>query len=369
MTPIPFLDLQAINATLREPLLAAMTRVLDRGWYIQGEALADFEAAFAAYCDAPHCIGAANGMDALELILRAADIGPGDEVIVPANTFIATWLAVSKVGALPVGVEPDPLTHNIDPNRVEAAITPRTKAIFAVHLYGQPADMDALADIARRHGLRLFEDAAQAHGARYKGRAAGSLSDAAGFSFYPGKNLGALGDGGAVVTHDAALARRVRCLGNYGSEQKYHHLEAGLNSRLDELQAALLRVKLDVLPDWNAHRQARAQDYLTGLADCPQLTLPVVPDWAQPVWHLFVVTTPQRDALAAALKAEGIGALIHYPIPPHRQAAYQSLHLPAGTFPIAERLADHVLSLPIGPLLSADQARTVVGVVRHFFAG
>ena len=270
------------------------------------------------------------------------------------------------VGATPVPVEPDPLTYNIDPVAAAAAITSRTKAILAVHLYGQPADMQALAALAQAHGLRLYEDAAQGHGARCHGRRAGSLSDAAGFSFYPGKNLGALGDGGAVVTRDAALADRVRVLANYGSHIKYHNLVRGVNSRLDTLQAALLMTKLPSLDADNAHRHTVAQRYLDGLAACP-LQLPHTPAWAESVWHVFVVGAPQRDALAAALKAADIGSLIHYPIPPHLQPAYADLGIPAGALPIAERMAQQVLSLPMGPTLSLQEVDRVIAVIRQHF--
>jgi dTDP-4-amino-4,6-dideoxygalactose transaminase len=365
-SPIPFLDLKAINQRHRDALLQACERVIDSGWYVLGGEVSAFEAAFAQYCETPHCVGVANGLDALTLILLADGIGPGDEVLVPSNTYIATWLAVSAVGATPVPVEPDPLTYNIDPVAAAAAITSRTKAILAVHLYGQPADMQALAALAQAHGLRLYEDAAQGHGARCHGRRAGSLSDAAGFSFYPGKNLGALGDGGAVVTRDAALADRVRVLANYGSHIKYHNLVRGVNSRLDTLQAALLMTKLPSLDADNAHRHTVAQRYLDGLAACP-LQLPHTPAWAESVWHVFVVSAPQRDALAAALKAADIGSLIHYPIPPHLQPAYADLGIPAGALPIAERMAQQVLSLPMGPTLSLQEVDRVIAAIRQHF--
>eukprot|EP01030_Chromulinospumella_sphaerica_P011488 gene11488-11281_t len=284
---IPFLDLQAINQTQADALQAAFNRVLHKGWFILGEETASFEQQFARYCDSQHCIGVANGLDAIFLILRAYGIGPGDEVIVPSNTFIATWLAVSHCGATPVPVEPDPATYNIDPARIAAAITPRTKAIIAVHLYGQPADMPAIMAVAHQHGLKVVEDAAQAHGARAHGGAVGQLGDAAAFSFYPGKNLGALGDGGAVTTNDAALAERIRTLRNYGSKVKYYNEVAGYNSRLDELQAALLSVKLGQLPADNARRRAIAALYQRELAGIPGLTLPSIPAWAEPVWHLY----------------------------------------------------------------------------------
>ena len=361
---VPFLDLHAAYAELRPEIDAAIARVLDSGWYILGPEVEAFEAEFAGYCQADHAIGLANGLDALHLALRAMDVGPGDEVIVPSNTYIATWLAVSQCGAVPVPVEPDPATHNIDPARIEAAITPRTKVILPVHLYGQPVDLDPILAIARKHGLRVLEDGAQAHGARYKGRRIGGHGDAVAWSFYPGKNLGALGDGGAVTTNDAQTADRLRVLRNYGSRVKYVNEVAGYNSRLDPLQAAVLRGKLAHLDDWNARRTALAQVYLDGLRDTG-LVLPHVPDWAQPAWHLFVVRHRQRDDLQRALTEAGIGSLIHYPIPPHKQQAYAEAGYPADAFPLANRLAEEVLSLPMGPQMGVDQAETVVAAVRR----
>ena len=361
-TLVPFLDLHAACAELRPEIDAAIARVLDSGWYILGPEVEAFEAEFAGYCQADHAIGLANGLDALHLALRAMDVGPGDEVIVPSNTYIATWLAVSQCGATPVPVEPDPATHNIDPARIEAAITPRTRVILPVHLYGQPADLDPILAIARKHGLRVLEDGAQAHGARYKGRRIGGHGDAVAWSFYPGKNLGALGDGGAVTTNDAQIADRLRVLRNYGSRVKYVNEVAGYNSRLDPLQAAVLRVKLAHLDDWNARRTALAQVYLDGLRDTG-LVLPHVPDWAQPAWHLFVVRHRQRDDLQRALSEAGIGSLIHYPIPPHKQQAYAEAGYPADAFPLANRLAEEVLSLPMGPQMGAGDVDTVVAAL------
>ena len=320
---IEFLNLKRVNAPHQQAIQAAIQRVLDSGWYILGEETQAFEREFAQYCGAAHCIGVANGLDALHLILRAYGIGAGDEVIVPSNTFIATWLAVSQTGATPVPVEPMEATCNLDPARIEAAITPRTRAIMPVHLYGQPADMDAINEVARRHGLRVIEDAAQAHGARYKGRRTGVLGDAAAFSFYPGKNLGALGDGGAITTNDDALAATLRKLHNYGSSVKYRHDIAGVNSRLDEIQAAVLRVKLPHLDAENAQRQALAACYLEALAGLP-LGLPAVLDGAEPVWHLFVVRARQRENLQAQLSNRQIGHMVHYPIACHRQQAETS---------------------------------------------
>ena len=282
---IPFLDLKAPHVELRAEIDAAIARVVDSGWYVLGPEVEAFEAEYAAWCEARHAVSVANGLDALHLALRALDVGPGDEVIVPSNTYIATWLAVSQCGARPVPVEPLDASYNLDPARIEAALTPRTKLILPVHLYGQPADLDPILQLARKHGLRVLEDGAQAHGARYKGRRLGSHGDAVAWSFYPGKNLGALGDGGAVTTNDAELAERIRVLRNYGSRVKYVNELRGFNSRLDPLQAAVLRVKLAHLDDWNARRKAIATQYLVGLADCG-LVLPQVPAFADPVWHL-----------------------------------------------------------------------------------
>lgn len=346
---IPFLDLKAPYLELKDELDAAYQRVMESGWYILGKEVETFESEFAIYCETKHCIGVGNGLDALHLILRAMDIGHGDEVIVPSNTYIATWLAVSYAGAKPVPVEPDERTYNIDPTRIEAAISPRTRAIMVVHLYGQPADMDPINALAQKHGLKVIEDCAQAHGARYKGRRVGTLGDAAGFSFYPGKNLGAIGDGGAVTTNNDALAERIKVLCNYGSKIKYHNEVKGYNSRLDELQAAFLRVKLTKLDDWNERRQNIACRYLHEHSGIPAVKLPFVPEWAEPAWHLYVVLHPQRDAWQKKLGEAGIGTLIHYPIPPHLQQAYSSAGFVLGQFPIAEQIANQCLSLPIGP--------------------
>jgi dTDP-4-amino-4,6-dideoxygalactose transaminase len=365
---VAFLDVGAAYRELRDELDAAYRRVMESGWYILSEEVAAFEQEFAAYCEVDHCVGVGNGLEALHLVLRAYGIGPGDEVIVPANTYIATWLAVSYAGALPVPVEPAPHTCNIDPARIEAAITPRTRALMPVHLYGQPADMAPLREIARRHALVVIEDAAQAHGARYQGQRVGSLGDAAGISFYPGKNLGAFGDAGAVLTSDAALAERVRVLRNYGSRVKYENEVAGFNSRLDPLQAAFLRVKLRYLDAWNERRRALAQRYLEAFPNIPDLLLPTVTPWAEPVWHLFVVQHPRRNALQQLLEQDSIGTLIHYPIPPHMSGAYAPQGWTLGDFPITERLAQTVLSLPIGPHLSGEDAARVIAAVRRFAA-
>lgn len=351
---------------LQTELDSAWRRVMDSGWYILGPEVDAFEEEFAAYIGARHCVGVGNGLEALHLILRAHGIGEGDEVIVPANTYIASWLAVSYAGALPVPVEPLERTYNLDPDRLESAITTRTKAVMVVHLYGQTAEMDAIKIIARKHGLKVIEDAAQAHGARYRGKQAGSLGDAAGWSFYPGKNLGALGDAGAVTTNDPGLAETIRSLRNYGSQVKYYNLYKGFNSRLDELQAAFLRVKLKVLDEWNGRRARAAARYLDGLRDTG-LTLPFVPQGMQPNWHLFVVHSRSRDGLQAHLRERGIGTLIHYPVPPHLQDAYREMGLLEGSFPITERIHREALSLPMGPHLSLDDVDLVMDEIRSFF--
>lgn len=360
---VPFLDLAAAYRELRADLDEAARRVLASGWYLLGPEVEAFEAEFAAYCGARHCVTVGSGLDAIELALRALDVGSGDEVIVPSHTFIATWLAVVAAGATPVPVEPGMATYNIDPAAIEAAITPRTKAIVPVHLYGQPADLDAIHAVAQRHGLPVVEDAAQAHGARYRGERIGARF-ASTFSFYPGKNLGAHGDGGAVVTNDSDVAAGVRLLRSYGSTIKYHHEVKGTNSRLDELQAAMLRVKLAHLDSWNARRAAVARHYLAALDGLGGLVLPAVSPWAEPVWHLFVVRTTQRRRLQELLTAAGIGTLIHYPVAPHRSPAFADAGLPAGSLPHAEQLAGEVLSLPIGPHLSDDQVTETVAAIR-----
>jgi dTDP-4-amino-4,6-dideoxygalactose transaminase len=336
---------------------------MDSGWYLLGNEIESFEAGFAKYCEAKHCVAVGNGLDALHLTLRAYDIGAGDEVIVPTNTFIATWLAISYAGATPVPVEPDPKTFNLDPGRIQAALTRQTKAIMPVHLYGQPADMDPIMSIARKHGLKVIEDNAQAQGARYKGRRTGSLGHAAGHSFYPGKNLGAFSDAGAVTTNDGDLAGRIRTLRNYGSKKKYYNDVKGFNSRLDELQAAFLRVKLKKLDEWNDRRRSVAALYLTELRSAANLALPFVPEWAEPVWHLFVVRHPKRDALQQKLAAADIGTLIHYPVPVHLSGAYSDGKWLRGSFPMAEELSDTVLSLPMGPHLAKEQTRFVAAEV------
>jgi dTDP-4-amino-4,6-dideoxygalactose transaminase len=363
MTQVPFLDLQRLHRKIRQPLEAAFNRVLDSGWFIMGPELEAFETEFAQYCEVKHCLGVGNGLDALHLLLRAYGIGPGDEVIVPSNTFIATWLAVTECGAIPVPVEPDIRTHNIDPALINSAITSRTRAIIPVHLYGQPANMDPINTLASKHGLLVFEDAAQAQGARYKGRRVGSLGHAAATSFYPGKNLGALGDGGAVLTNDDAIAEKIKQLRNYGSKVKYQHDLIGYNSRLDEMQAAFLRAKLSVLDEWNARRREVAARYSKIMAGT-DVNLPFVPEFAEPVWHLYVIRSKQRDALKAHLEQQGVSTAIHYPVPPHRQACYQSFR--EYNLPIAEMLAKEVLSLPMFFGLEMAEITHVAGATHRF---
>lgn len=364
---IPFLNVAEINARYANELKAAAARVIDSGWYVLGEELAAFEHEFAAHCGVRHAIGVGNGLDALALILRGqrelGRLAEGDEVIVPGNTFIASLLAITASGLVPVPVEPDETSFNLDPARVEAAIGPRTRAIMAVHLYGQLADMHALSALAARHRLLLIEDAAQAHGASDQGRRAGALGDAAGFSFFPAKNLGALGDGGAVVTNDTALAGRIAALRNYGSEVKYHHLYQGMNSRLDEMQAAMLRIKLKYLDADTVRRRQVAQRYRDGVRH-PLIQLPAVKREEGHAWHLFVVRCRQRDALQRHLASCGIQSQVHYPVPPHRQPAYPSLW--DVRLPLTERLHDEVLSLPIGPTLSDAAVDRVIAACQAF---
>lgn len=360
--PVPFLDLKAINLEVADELRHGFNELLDSGWYVLGEGVRQFEAGFAAYCDVSHCVGVGNGLEAMELVLEAWGIGVGDEVIVPSNTYIATWLAASRVGARPVPVEPDEATFNIDPARIEAAITRRTRAIIPVHLYGHPADMDPIMAVAEKHGLKVLEDVAQAHGARYKGRRVGSLGHAAAFSFYPGKNLGALGDGGGVCTNDAATADAVSVLRNYGSRVKYHNERRGRNSRLDELQARMLSAKLRHLDAQNAGRRRVAAAYDAGIRSTG-IGKPRVAAWAEPVWHLYVVRAAHRAVLEARLKQAGIGVMIHYPVSPHLQPAYSDLGIQRGGLPLCEMLQDEVLSLPMWHSMTALQVQRVIGAV------
>lgn len=362
---LPFVDLRAAYIELKDELDDAYNRVMDSGRYVLGREVEAFEENFATYCGVKHCVAVGNGLDALHLILRACNIGPGDEVIVPANTFIATWLAVSYAGATPVPVEPDERTYNLDVTHLKAAITKRTKAVIPVHLYGQPADMDSISRIGAEYGLKIIEDAAQAHGALYKGRRVGGLADAAAFSFYPTKNLGAIGDGGAVTTDDAALAGGVRQLRNYGSHEKYFHQIQGFNSRLDELQAAFLDVKLRKLEEWNSRRAQIARQYLEALSGISDLNLPYVAPWAEPVWHLFVIRHPDRCRLQEQLDQAGIGTLIHYPVPPHQSGAYRASERRNGNLRIAERLSREVLSLPIGSHMNSADVQNVADALRQ----
>jgi dTDP-4-amino-4,6-dideoxygalactose transaminase len=357
---VPFLELKPTYLELKEELDAAYHRVMDSGWYLLGRELEAFEAEYAAFCEVPHCVAVGSGLDAISLALRACGVGAGDEVIVPSHTFIATWLAVSHVGAKVVPVECDPRTYNLDPNRVEAAITRRAKAIIPVHLYGQPADVDPLMELAARHNLHVIEDAAQAQGARYRDRRTGGLGHIAAHSFYPGKNLGAFGDAGAVTTHDTKLAEKVLLLRNYGSREKYHHEIKGYNSRVDELHAAFLRIKLAHLDEWNDRRCRLAGKYLEQLSGLPDLVLPSVPNWVEPVWHLFVIRHAQRDALQRRLAERGVGTLIHYPVPPHLSQAYADSSHARASLPVAEELAATLLSLPIGPHVTDEQVAQVV---------
>ena len=362
--PVPFVDLRAAHAELGGEIQGAVRRVVDSGRYLLGPELERFERDFAAYCGTAHCVGVGSGLSALELSLRAAGIGSGDEVIVPAYTFIATWLAVSRCGARPVPVDVRESTYNLDPTLVNDEIGPRTAAIVPVHLRGEPADMESLTALAERHGLCLIEDAAQAHGAACRNSRAGSLGDAAAFSFYPSKNLGALGDGGAVTTDDAALADRVRLLRNYGMRTRYESEVRGDNSRLAELQAAVLSAKLPRLDAWNAARGRLADLYLDLLADVDRLTTPTVEPWADPVWHLFVVNLASRDSTAEALRRQGIETGIHYPTPPHLSPAYASLGWGVGDLPVTERLAGTTLSLPMYPQLDPDLCEATVAALR-----
>lgn len=363
---LPFLDLGSTYSELSAEIDEAISRVLCSGLYVLGPEVDAFEREWAAYCGARHAVGLANGLDAIILALKSLDIGAGDEVIVPSNTYIATWLAVSAVGAHPVPVEPDPTTHNIAPALIEGKISTRTKAILPVHLYGQPTDMDAILRISREHNLRVIEDAAQAHGASYKSCRLGCHGDVVCWSFYPGKNLGAFGDGGAVTTNDAAIADRIRILMNYGSRSKYVNEFRGVNSRLDSLQAAILRVKLRHLDVWIQRRQQIASLYKTALAETP-VTLPHVPEWCSPAWHLFVIRTERRQELQRHLADSGISTLIHYPIPPHMQHAYADLGFAPEDLPIARDLAGQVLSLPIGPHLAMCDAERVALSIEQFF--
>lgn len=362
---IPILELKPTYLELKEEIDAAYHRVMDSGWYLLGEESTAFETEFAAYVGVDHCVAVGNGLDALRIALEAYGVGPGDEVIVPAQTFIATWLAVTQCGAVPVPVDVCATSANLDPTLLEAAVTSKTKAIIPVHLYGQPAEMAAICEVASKHGLVVIEDAAQAHGATYGGKSCGALGDAAAFSFYPGKNLGAFSDAGAITTNNAEIARKARMLRNYGSEKRYYHDLPGMNSRIDELQAAFLRVKLRHLNTWNQRRAHIAALYLEGLKGL-DITLPSLHEGSSPVWHLFVVQHPERDALQEHLAAQGIQTLIHYPVVPYLSAAYASMSVCKGSFPVGEQLSNTVLSLPIGPHFTDEQIEAVIQGVRSF---
>lgn len=363
---ISFLDLLDSYNELRHELESEVMSVLRSGCYIGGSKVEEFELDFSSYLDVENCIGVANGLEAIFLGLKAMGVGAGDEVIVPANTYIATWLAVTHCGATVVPVEPYPDTYNINVERLEEALTNKTKAIIPVHLYGQSADLDPILGLAKKHNIWVLEDAAQAHGASYKGRKIGGHGDLVAWSFYPGKNLGALGDAGGLTTNNSDLADRVRVLRNYGSKEKYVNEVLGYNSRLDPVQAAVLRVKLRYLDAWNNRRKLIADFYLKELSNsCRELVLPSVSSFAEAVWHLFVVRHPYRSALKTHLEANGIGCLIHYPIPPHCQAAYEGVWKKKD-FPISSSLAEQVLSLPMGPHLSLEQAAKVIEVIKNF---
>ena len=366
---VPFLELLPGYLELKEELDAAHRRVMTSGWYLLGEECEAFEIEFARYCGVDHCIAVGSGLDALMIALKAHGIAPGDEVIVPAHTFVATWMAVTHCGATPVPVDVRNDTGNMDAECLEAAFSNRTGAIIPVHIYGQSADMDSIQQSAKKRGIPVIEDAAQAHGARYKGELCGGLSGCAAFSFYPGKNLGAFSDGGAVTTNDSSLAETARRLRNYGSVRRYHHEEIGYNSRFDEIQSAYLRVKLRHLDEWNDRRRKIANHYFERLSDVDAIMLPVVLDWAVPVWHLFSIRSNRRDELQAALAGDGIQTSIHYPVPPHLSDAYAGLGMGRGSFPVAEGIAGQVLSLPIGPHLDDDAVEYICERVIHHSGG
>ena len=366
MKTIPFLDIKSTYLELRDELDLSYKSVMDSGHFILGPQLEAFEKEFAEHCQVPHSLGVSNGLDALQLILRALDIGPGDEIIVPSNTFIATWLAASYVGAKPIPVEPKPFTHNIDPQKIEAKVTSRTKAIIPVHLYGQAAEMEEINRIAKKHSLYVIEDAAQAHGATFKGQCVGSFGIAAAFSFYPGKNLGAFGDGGAVTTGDESLYKKIKSLRSYGSVIKYQHDLQGMNARLDELQASFLRVKLKHVSQWNARRQRLADHYENNLKGLGDIITPRLALGATSVWHLYVIETAKRNELRKFLEDSQIGVLIHYPIPPHLSGAYRAQYVDV-ELSKTDQLAKRILSLPIGPHMSIQDADHVVSTIGKFF--
>ena len=364
---VPFLRFEEMHSESREGLYQAFDDVVKSHWFIMGERLKKFESEYASYSSTSHCIGVANGLDALILSLKALNIQEGDEVIVPSNTYIASWLAVSAVGAIPVPVEPNSKTYNIDPLLIEAKISSRTKAIMPVHLYGQACEMDQIMAIAAKHGISVVEDNAQSQGARCNGRITGSFGDCNATSFYPGKNLGALGDAGAVTTSNDELNRRVRIIRNYGSEVKYYNLEKGLNSRLDELQAALLSAKLPLLDKWNQQRNEVAAQYIAHLSQVSEIILPVTAPNCTSVYHLFIIRTSRRNELQKFLAEQGIGTMIHYPVPPHLQEAYKELNYQKGDFPIAESIAETALSLPLFPGITSEEIEYVCHSIKRFF--
>lgn len=359
---VKFLDFESMHKPIREEMNKKFLEVYDSNWFIKGKELEKFEYNIAKYCSSSYAVGCGNGLDALYLSLKAMNIGAGDEVIIPSNTYIATALAVSYAGAKPVFVEPNIETYNIDPNLIEEKITLKTKAIIPVHLYGQTADMDAINIIAKKHSIYVLEDSAQAQGSEYKGRKAGSLGDISGMSLYPGKNLGALGDAGVITTNNYELAKKVSVLGNYGSEKKYHNKYKGNNSRLDELQAGFLNVKLNYLDKWNYERRKIANMYLEGIKNT-KIHLPHIPQYSNPIWHVFVVRTEKRDDFQNYLKENGIQTIIHYPIPIYLQPAYEDLGFKKGDYPIAEKIADEIISLPIWPGISDNEVQHVIDKV------
>lgn len=362
---IPFVSFEPMHKEIEEDILHKFKEVYEKNWFIQGEEVKKFEEEFAEFCGVKYCIGCGNGLDALYLILKAYGIGKGDEVIVPSNTYIATALAVSYVGATPVFVEPNLETYNINSKLIEAAITNKTKAIIAVHLYGQPTEMDEINEIAEKYNLKVIEDSAQAHGSLYKEKKAGNLGDASGFSFYPGKNLGALGDAGAVVTNNKELADKIRAIANYGSDRKYHHIYKGTNSRLDEVQASFLRIKLKNLEKWNEDRRRIAERYLNGINN-PLIIKPAEDEYAKHVWHIFAVRTDRRDEFEKYLNNNGIGTTIHYPTPIHMQEAYKELNIKEGSLPIAEKISNEVISLPMWYGMNDEEINYVIDVINSW---
>ena len=360
---ISFLDLEKVNNRFRQEIDMRIKDILDRGWYLQGEENEKFCQNFASYCGSKYALGVGNGLDALRLIIKAYGFGKGDEIIVPANTYIATILAITDNDCTPILVEPDINTYNINPDLIEAAITPRTKAIMVVHLYGQAVEMEKIWKIARKHDLKVFEDSAQAHGAKYQGRMTGNLSDAAAFSFYPGKNLGCLGDGGAITTNDEGIYQKVKALANYGSDRKYHHIYKGLNSRLDEIQAAVLDIKLPYLDADNKRRREISTYYRNNINN-PLIVLPKTYDEEAHVWHVFAVRTKERDRFQEYLRSKGVQTIIHYPTPPHKQEAYKEWN--NRSYPITEQIHKEIISLPISPGMTDDEVVELVRIVNEY---